>query len=781
MPKKKIDIPQELPILLVRDMVLYPEMTAPIQMGDAANIQLILDVPEEGGFIGVVTTKTPETPNDFYEIGTVAEIQKTQPMPPQYLRVLITGISRFKIVEIFKDGNLPYLMARIELLPDQTDADPNKTEILMESVLSFYREFLNKLNPENKEQLENKAMESKNPARVSYLTIGSLPDWVMSIEEKQKFLENRGIQKRLKEAAFILQKAILRLDVQDDLREKFDKLHKDIIIREQIEILRRELGEGPGEVEKYKEKIAQAKMPPEAEKAAREILERLSRLPAQAAEYSYLETWLDLMTSLPWSKSTEDQLDIKEAEKILEEDHYGLERVKNRILEFLAVKKLNPQGKGSILCFMGPPGTGKTSVGKSIARAMNRKFIRISLGGVYDESQIRGHRRTYVGALPGVIIQELQKAGSNNPVFMIDEIDKIGTSTLHGDPSSALLEALDPEHNFVFSDHYLGTPFNLSKIMFICTGNLADFVEPALRDRMEILDFPGYTREEKLMIAKNYLVPRQLEANGLSKNQLKFEDKALQSIISNYTKEAGVRNLEKEIGNACRKIVTGVARGDISKEHITEKKLPEILGPRKFISQLKERISRPGVATGLAWTQLGGEILFIETEMIRGIKRPDLEITGNIEKIMEESAIAALTFVEANLEMLGIPKTRSPVGNKVHIHVPEAAVPKDGPSAGIAIFVALVSLLTKRKSHNDIAMTGEITLRGVVLPVGGIKEKVLAAKEAGIKTIILPKENEKDLQDLPKSVKKALAKGEIEIKFISEMKEALEIALLPKS
>jgi len=778
-----IQIPQILPILPLPGLILFPGFSEVIVIIQESSKKLLRFVLEgKINLVGVVARK-PEQKEIFFEIGTVAEIISTKlfeyPLRERQYTVGLQGVARFRIKKILQDE--PFYTAEIELLPDKI-SKANETEAWAEAVKSSFMKALDLLEeigqpPAVKEELLAEIAEIKEPGEVAHFVVDPYFFWKITLEDRQEVLEINDVNERLIKVYGLLESQIARLKVRKKIEAKIQKAQRDLILREQRQAIDEELGGEPEDIKKYKEKAKKAHLPEEAKKEFDDQLERFSRMNPHDPTRQWIETWLDWITSVPWSKSTEDQSDVIKAEKILEEDHYGLEKVKKRIVEFLAVRKLKPKGKSPILCFIGPPGTGKTSVGKSIARAMGRKFIRISLGGVSDEAQIRGHRRTYVGAMPGIIIQELKRASSNNPVFMIDEIDKIGTSALHGDPSSALLEALDPEQNFAFMDHYLNVPFDFSKVMFITTGNLSEPIQPALRDRMEIIDFPGYTREEKLEIAKKYLVPRQLETNGLKKNQLRFQDKALQSIIRDYTKEAGVRNLEREIGNCCRRIAAKISKNEISKEVITENELSEILRPKKYVSTLKERISRPGVAIGLAWTPFGGEILFIETEMIRGIKEPELEITGNVEKIMQESAKAALTFVEANLKMLGISRKRSPVGNKIHIHVPEAAMPKDGPSAGIAIFVALVSLLKKEKVRNDIAMSGEITLRGKVLPVGGIKEKVLAAKEAGIKTIILPEENRKDEAELPKSVREALYREEIEIKYISEMKEALEIAL----
>jgi ATP-dependent Lon protease len=550
-----------------------------------------------------------------------------------------------------------------------------------------------------------------------------------------------------------------------------DRTQREYYLREQLKAIKKELGEldeHTAEIKELKDKIKKAKMPPEAQTAAEKELERLAKIPPASAEYTVARTYLDWLAELPWSESTEDNLDIKEAQKILDEDHYDLEKVKKRILEYLAVRKLKASMKGPILCFVGPPGVGKTSLGKSIARTMGRKFIRISLGGVRDEAEIRGHRRTYVGALPGRIIQGVKKAGSNNPIFMLDEVDKIGMD-FRGDPSSALLEVLDPEQNFSFSDHYIDVPFDLSKVMFITTANVLDTIPPALRDRMETLELPGYSEDQKLMIAKEFLIRKEIDEHGLNSDYIEFQDSAIQVIINSYTREAGVRNLEREIAAICRGVAKDVAAGVTEKVVIGPDNLHKFLGPVKFFPEVADRTSEPGVATGLAWTPTGGDIIFVEATKMRGEK--GLTLTGQLGDVMKESAQAALAYVRSKAKDFGIDEDFFEK-NDLHVHVPAGAIPKDGPSAGITMLIALVSLLTNRPVRNDIAMTGEITLRGLVLPVGGIKEKVLAAMRAGIKTIILPSKNEKDLEEIPERIR-----NEMTFKFIQRMDEAVEYAL----
>jgi len=791
-------IPHILPILPTEEVVLFPGITEFITISELEeNFSLLTDVLEKHKFVGVVS-KTKEGLKKIGTVGEVLDVRDPKRIFQQIARhfgwskfepsilgvkgmfLIVKGISRFKISRITQDA--PYYLAEIRILPDQISHSTDEIAAFAEVVKSRYKEHLELIDVADKDELLKTILESSDPSFIADFAAAKLPIWTLSLEDKQTILETLNIKERLEKISYFLNKEIVIFRARERITKEVGDGQKELVIREQIRALEEELKKmgkesEKSEVAKYREKAAKANLPPEAKKEFEEELERFAQAGPHDPTNQYRGVWLDWMVSLPWNQGTVDRRDLQEAEKVLEEDHYGLEKVKKRILEFLAVKQLKPEGKASILCFIGPPGTGKTSVGKSIARAMNRKFTRISLGGAKDERQIRGFERTYVGALPGVIIQELKRLEVNNPIFMIDEIDKVGADW-RGDPTSALLEVLDPEQNFAFKDHYLGVPFDFSKIMFICTGNLIDPIQPALKDRMEILEFPGYTREEKSMIAKKYLVSKEIEANGLDSKQIQFENEAVNSIIKDYTREAGVRNLEREIEKCCRKVATKIAKKEIAREIITKDKLPEFLGSQKYLSTLKERISRPGISIGLAQTWTGGDIIFIETEMVKEAKKSELEITGNVEKIMQESAKAALTYIEANLALLGIDQERSPIDKKIHIHVPEAAIPKDGPSAGLAILAALVSLLSKRKVRDDVAMTGEITLRGKVLPVGGIKEKVLAAKENGIKLIILPEENKKDEEDLPLSVKKAIKRGEIKLQYVSEMKEVIDLALL---
>jgi ATP-dependent Lon protease len=596
-----------------------------------------------------------------------------------------------------------------------------------------------------------------------------------SLEEKQGVLEIFDVKKRLKEVTRLInyQLEILELGnkIQSQVKGDMDKRQREYYLREQLKKIKEELGEkdeASVEIEDYRAKIEEKNLPEEARKEAERELDRLSRMHPSSAEYTVASTYLDWLTTLPWNESTQDNLDIKMAKKVLDDDHYGLKKPKKRVIEYLAVRKLKPESKGPILCFAGPPGTGKTSLGNSIARALGRKFVRISLGGVRDEAEIRGHRRTYVGALPGRIIQGIRRSGSNNPVFMLDEIDKVG-SDFRGDPSSALLEVLDPEQNFSFSDHYLDVPFDLSKVMFITTANILDTIPPALRDRMEVLKLLGYTLDEKIKIASRYLIPRQRDAHGLKSNQISFTKGALKQIITGYTREAGLRNLEREIANVCRGVAANIAEGEIMSAKIRIDDIPKYLGPIRIISDVKSRISTPGIALGLAWTPTGGELLFIEATAMKGKK--GLTLTGQLGDVMKESATAALSFIRANATSLKIDEDFFETSD-IHLHIPAGAIPKDGPSAGVTMLTALVSLLTQKTIRKDLAMTGEITLRGQVLPVGGIKEKVLGAHHAGIKTLILPKQNEKDLEGISEKVKK-----EIDFHFVNKMMDVLKIAL----
>ncbi|MBN1382155.1 MAG: endopeptidase La [Deltaproteobacteria bacterium] len=771
---KTIKIPDILPILPLFNGLIFPRMMLPIEIAGEQSIKLVDEAMAKDRFIGLVMTKKNNQPDDkydaedFYHIGTSVVIMKMAKTVENKAQLLLQGINRFRIVE-FLEGK-PYYQARVETLVDQEKKDI-ETEALMANLTSLFDRIV-KLTPFLPQELGMMAKSITEP--------GTLADMVASIinspmEEKQKILEILDIKGRLREVTKLVnhQVEILELGnkIQSQVKTDMDKAQRDYILRQQLKAIQEELGEtegSPVEVDEYRAKIEKKNLPPEAKKEAERELERLARMHPSSAEYTVASSYLDWILALPWYESTEDNLDIKKARKVLDEDHYGLDKPKKRIIEYLSVRKLKPDTKGPILCFAGPPGTGKTSLGHSIARALGRKFIRISLGGVHDEAEIRGHRRTYIGALPGSIIQGIRRAESNNPVFMLDEIDKLG-SDFRGDPSSALLEVLDPAQNFSFMDHYLDLPFDLSHVMFITTANILETIPPALRDRLEVIELLGYTLDEKIKIAQRYLIPRQISENGLKAEQLTFTQQAISQIISGFTREAGVRNLEREIATICRGVASQVAEGAIQSTSIKVKDICRYLGPVKVSPDVTARTAKPGVVMGLAWTPAGGDILFIEATAMKGKK--GLTLTGQLGDVMKESAAAALSFIRSNAVKLGIAENFFE-DTDIHIHIPAGAIQKDGPSAGVTILTALTSLLTNKTVKPNLAMTGEITLRGVVLPVGGIKEKVLAAHRVGVKTIILPKWNQKDLIDIPQKVQK-----EIQFHFVDDMMDVLKIAL----
>ncbi|MGD2028580.1 MAG: endopeptidase La [Desulfobacterales bacterium] len=769
-------LPEILPILPMIDAVLFPKMVLPLLVIQERSIQLVDEAMSQNRIIGLVVAKEPiqegtYTKKDLHEVGTSALILKMAKTEDNKLQLLTQGMERFRVKEFIKGK--PYPRARVEYIKDEDKEDKKDKEItaLMSNVISQFTRIA-ELSPGLPPEIVTMAKSIQEPGILADMVASTINS---SLEEKQGVLEIFDVKKRLKEVTRLInyQLEILELGnkIQSQVKGDMDKRQREYYLREQLKKIKEELGEKDDasvEVEDYRARIEEKNLPEEARKEAERELDRLSRMHPSSAEYTVASTYLDWLTSLPWHESTEDNLDIKMAKKVLDDDHYGLKKPKKRVIEYLAVRKLKPESKGPILCFAGPPGTGKTSLGNSIARALGRKFVRISLGGVRDEAEIRGHRRTYVGALPGRIIQGIRRSGSNNPVFMLDEIDKVG-SDFRGDPSSALLEVLDPEQNFSFSDHYLDVPFDLSKVMFITTANILDTIPPALRDRMEVLKLLGYTLDEKIKIASRYLIPRQRDAHGLKSNQISFTKGALKQIITGYTREAGLRNLEREIANACRGVAANIAEGEITSAKITIDDIPKYLGPIRIISDVKSRISTPGIALGLAWTPTGGELLFIEATAMKGKK--GLTLTGQLGDVMKESATAALSFIRANAKSLKIDEDFFETSD-IHLHIPAGAIPKDGPSAGVTMLTALVSLLTKKTIRKDLAMTGEITLRGQVLPVGGIKEKVLGAHHAGIKTLILPKQNEKDLEGISEKVKK-----EIDFRFVSKMMDVLKIAL----
>ncbi len=769
--REKFHIPDELPIFPSGQTVVYPAIIIPIGTGDEKLVRLIDEAASKDKFVGFFAQRADSTkplPESLYSVGTVAVIARMFKLPDGSIRAFFQGISRARVKEITQVE--PYLKARIEVLEDRVERS-TELEALTKNLLNLFQKAV-ELAPNLPAELGIAALNIPEP--------GTLADFVaahisLKPEEAQDILETLDVSERIRKLTAFLNRELEVLElgskIQSQVKQEMDKAQREYFLREQLKAIQRELGEldeRTMEINELKAKIAEAKLPPEAQKEAERELDRLAKMPPAAAEYTVSRTYLDWLISLPWAKSTEDNVDIARAAQVLDEDHYDLEKVKERILDYLAVRKLKPDMKGPILCFVGPPGTGKTSVGQSIARALGRKFVRMSLGGIRDEADIRGHRRTYVGALPGRIIQGLRRAESNNPVFMLDEIDKVGAD-FRGDPSAALLEVLDPEQNYAFVDHYLDVPFDLSRVMFITTANITDTIPPALRDRMEVLELPGYTEQEKLQIARKYLLPRQLRENGLDAEKLEVSDEAILGIIRNYTREAGVRNLEREIGAICRKVARRMAEGADSRVEVTPDKLPEYLGVRKFLHEVAERGDEVGVATGLAWTPVGGDVIFVEAALIPG--RGNLILTGKLGDVMQESAKAALTYARSRATSLGVPEDFYEKRD-VHIHVPAGAIPKDGPSAGITMAVALISALTGRAVNREIAMTGEITLRGKVLPVGGIKEKVLAAHRAGIRKVVLPKENEKDLEEVPEQIRQ-----ELSFIFAEDIDGALEAAL----
>ncbi|MCK5507426.1 MAG: endopeptidase La [Desulfobacterales bacterium] len=768
------ELPKTLPILPLFDATLFPKMVVPIVIMQRESIQLVDEAMSKDRTIGLILSKSSDVknkygPGDLYKIGTTALILKMAKIEENNAQLLVQGLGRFKVKKFIKEK--PYLQARVENLHD-IERKSKEIDALMANLIGLFTKVV-KFSPGLSPDILSMAKSIQSP--------GILADMIASIinstlEEKQKVLETLNIKKRLQEVTRIgsYQVEILELGnkIQSQVKGDMDKKQREYYLRQQMEAIKEELGEKDAtsiEIEEYKTKIKEKNLPEEALKEAEREIGRLSRMHPSSSEYTVASTYIDWLTSLPWNESTEDNLDITKARKILDNDHYGLTKPKKRIIEFLAVRKLKPESKGPILCFVGPPGTGKTSLGRSIARALGRKFFRISLGGVRDEAEIRGHRRTYVGALPGRIIQGIRRAESNNPVFMLDEIDKIG-SDFRGDPSSALLEVLDPEQNFSFSDHYLDVPFDLSKVMFITTANVLHTIPPALQDRMEVLHLLGYTLDEKLKIANRFLIPRQREAHGLNSSQITFTNASIKNIITGYTREAGLRNLEREIATICRGVATQIAEEKRKSVKVSIKDIYKYLGPVHFSSGVRARPLKPGIAMGLAWTQAGGMLLFVEATSMKGKK--GLTLTGQLGDVMKESATAALSFIRANAAKLGIPENFFNTID-IHIHIPEGAIPKDGPSAGVTILTALVSLMTDKTIKKDLAMTGEITLRGRVLPVGGVKEKVLAAHQAGIKTIIMPKWNKKDLEeDMPEKVMK-----EIQFHFVDQMMEVLKIAI----
>jgi ATP-dependent Lon protease len=760
-----------LPILPMSELVLFPRLIMPLALWEESAQRLIDDTLLKDKIIGILTSRQPATEmytmENLYSIGTAAVILKMGKTPEGAVRLLVQGLYRFKVEEIVDSE--PYLQARVTPITEGYEADL-EIDGMVSGLKGMFQK-MSELSPYLPTELGAMVQELEDPRVLADVTGGSLN---VAKVEKQDLLETIDVKARLQKVLRLINREIEILElgkqIQANVKTEMDKAQKDYYIREQIKALQKELGEGDErsqEMGDLQNRLLEAELPEAAFKEAERELNRLNRIPPTSPDHQVIRNYLEWMIELPWNKSTEDRLDLAEARRILDEDHYNLEKVKKRILEFLAVRKLKPDMKGSILCFVGPPGTGKTSLGKSIARALGRKFVRLSLGGVRDEAEIRGHRRTYVGAMPGRIIQSIRRAGSHNPVFILDEVDKIGAD-FRGDPASALLEVLDPEQNSSFSDHYLEVGFDLSKVMFITTANMLDTIPPALRDRMEVLQLPGYTEEEKIQIAYDYLLPRQLEAHGLQPEQLTITPEAMRQVVADYTREAGLRNLEREVASLCRGVAREVAEGLITAKTITTPEVIQYLGQAKFFRETALDHPEPGLATGLAWTPVGGEILFIEALKMPGHSK--LKLTGQIGEIMRESVDAALSYIRARAPYIGVEEDFFK-DTDVHVHVPAGAIPKDGPSAGVAMLTALVSLFSDRAVKKGLAMTGEITLRGHVLPVGGIKDKVLAAHRAGIKEVVLPSQNAKDLEDIPANVK-----DELQIDFVDRMDEVLEIA-----
>jgi ATP-dependent Lon protease len=777
-PQGERKMPGQVPLLPVRDVVVYPFMILPLFVGRDKSIRAVDEALSRERLILLAAQRDAEAedpgPEELYSVGTVAMIMRMLKMPDGRVKILVQGVSRARILGFTRRD--PYFEAKIaEVAEPETAPQGLEVEALVRSVKEQVQKGVNLgkgVSPDVLVIINN----LEHPGRLADLVASNLD---LKVEQAEQILEIFDPVERLKKLAELLGKEIEVLEmqhkIQSQAREEMDKTHREYYLREQLKAIQKELGEADErgqEVQELEQKIERAKMPPEVAQEAKTQLGRLSRMHPDAAEASVIRTYLDWLTDLPWAKQTKDKLSIKQAHKILERDHYDLEKVKERILEYLAVRKLKKKMKGPILCFVGPPGVGKTSLGRSIARAMGRKFVRISLGGVRDEAEIRGHRRTYIGALPGKIIQGIKQAGTNNPVFMMDEVDKVGAD-FRGDPSAALLEVLDPEQNVAFTDHYLGVAFDLRNVMFITTANLADPILPALKDRMEIIEISGYTEEEKLHIANRYILPRQLEEHGIGKKLLEITDDAILKVIQSYTREAGLRNLEREVATICRKVARDVAEGKKVLTRVTGGGLTRFLGAPKFLPEPEQEKDEIGVATGLAWTQTGGDILYIECTMMRG--KGILSLTGHLGDVMKESAQAALSYARSRGASLGI-KEETFAKHDVHIHVPAGAIPKDGPSAGITMATALISALTRTPVRRDVAMTGEITLRGKVLPIGGFKEKALAARRMGIKTVIVPTKNDKDVKELPANVKRGM-----QFVYVDDMDQVLKVALVKRT
>jgi ATP-dependent Lon protease len=809
----RLNIPDVLPVLPLKDTVIYPFAVQPLGVGQERSIRLIDDVMRGNRLVVLVAQKSAEIeqagPGDIFKIGTVSRVARMIRMPDGTIQIIVQGLERVDIGEFTQEK--PYLAAHVTIKTDTQEVD-NETEAIKRNVVSYFQRLV-ALVQNVPEGVAAATLNLEEPRQVVYVIATFMQ---MDLELRQKLLELDSVRAKLENLSSFLSHELeifeLGKKIQTSAQEEMGKVQREYLLREQLKAIQRELGEESEEqatVNELRRKIDEAKMPEEALKEANRELSRLEKLPTVSPEYSIIRTYLELLASLPWSKSTGEKIDVPHARLVLDQDHYDLEKIKDRILEYLAVRRLKEErlaeqmqrsrematiedgieteeirptqplqsqealrqiNREPILCFVGPPGVGKTSLGQSIARALGRKFARMSLGGIRDEAEIRGHRRTYIGAMPGRIIQTLRRVEANDPVIMLDEVDKVGADW-RGDPSSALLEVLDPEQNYNFRDNYLDLAFDLSRVMFIATANSLEPIPAALRDRMEILELSGYTEEQKLHIARNYLLSKQLEANGLKKDELTVGDDVLRRIARDYTREAGVRNLEREIGSLCRKVAKQIAEGRETPISLTAEQLPDYLGRQRFFAEAAERIDRPGIATGLTWTPVGGEIIFIETAAMPG-KEGQLTLTGQLGDVMKESATAALSYVRSNAVALGLPQNVFEHQN-VHVHVPAGAIPKDGPSAGVTMVTVLVSLASGRKVRSDVAMTGEITLRGKVMPIGGVKEKVLAAYRSGIRTVILPKKNELDLlEDLPKELR-----DQMHFVFVTDIREVLAVAL----
>jgi ATP-dependent Lon protease len=763
-------LPAELPVLPLRDSVTYPDTLTPLAVGQERSVQLVNDVLVGDRMLVMVASREPEEdtpgPEQLYEVGVAGMVARMLKVPDGSLRILVQGGQRVRIEEWL--GTEPYLTARVSELPDVVDEGPELTA-LMRNVQQTFSQIIEEV-PYLPEELQMAVANLEDPSALSHLIAGALR---IGSDERQALLEEVDVARRLRRLSETLARELdivaIGSKIQSQVNAEMEKGQREWVLRQQLKAIQDELGEqdpAEAEVDELREQLAALELPETVRTQVDRELSRLEKIPQAAAEHGVIRTYLEWMAALPWGKGTEDNLDLQHARAVLDEDHYDIEKVKDRILEFLAVRKLKPDARGSILCLAGPPGVGKTSLGQSVARALGRRFERISVGGVRDESEIRGHRRTYIGAMPGTVMRALRDAESNNPVFMIDEIDKMGAD-YRGDPASAMLEVLDPEQNSTFRDHYLDVPFDLSRVMFICTANDMDRVPGPLRDRMEVITLAGYTAEEKLQIARRYLVPRQIERSGLKRSQVAFSDAGLRAIVADYTREAGVRSLEREIGSVCRKVAVQVAMGTHDgKVSVTAPRVRELLGRPRFYADVRRRTAEPGVATGLAWTPVGGDVLFVEATAMPGKGR--LTITGQLGDVMKESAQAALSYVRGHAD--------APddwfATHDLHVHVPAGAIPKDGPSAGITMATALMSLVSGRPVRDDLAMTGELTLSGQVLPIGGLKEKALAAQRAGIRRVVAPRRNEADLEDIPEPLR-----DKMEFVWVGEVGEVFDAAL----